>query len=145
MYEQYTTVKKQIFILSILFFSFSSWSQQLSIKIENPKKESAILYVAVYSSEAQFKSREMQAKKKVSADALNKPIIFTNLPKGLLSVAVYFDINKNEKLDLKKNGIPTEPFGFSNNPGLGVPSFQKTVFTFEQNTEITIKIKSVTQ
>lgn len=145
MFEQYKTVKKQIFIISILFFSFSSLGQQLSIKIDNPKKESAILYVAVYSSEAQFRSGEMQAKKRISGDAINKTIVFNNLPKGLLSVAVYFDINKNEKLDLKKNGIPTEPFGFSNNPGLGIPNFQKTAFTFEENTEITIKIKSVTQ
>jgi len=143
MCKQDTSVKKQILLIPILFFTLSSWSQQLSITIDHPKKENAILYVAVYSSEAQFKNGEMQAKKKISGDAINKPIIFNNLPKGKLSVAVYFDTNKNEKLDVKKNGIPTEPFGFSNNPGLGVPSFLKTAFTFDANTEITIKIKSL--
>jgi uncharacterized protein (DUF2141 family) len=143
MCKQDTSVKKQILLIPILFFTLSSWSQQLSITIDHPKKENAILYVAVYSSEAQFKSGEMIAKKKISGDAINKPIVFSNLPKGKLSVAVYFDTNKNEKLDVKKNGIPTEPFGFSNNPGLGVPSFLKTAFTFEENTEITIKIKSL--
>lgn len=50
---------------------------------------------------------------------------FVDLPPGSYAVALFHDENDNGRLD-KRFGIPTEGFGFSNNPHLwfGPPSFK---------------------
>ncbi|TAE26686.1 MAG: DUF2141 domain-containing protein [Cytophagales bacterium] len=47
------------------------------------------------------------------------------LEPGDYAVAVFHDINANDKLDTKLFGIPKEPYGFSNNfrPRLSAPKF----------------------
>jgi len=49
------------------------------------------------------------------------------VPPGKYAVAVLHDENENQKLDRNFLGIPTEGFGFSNNPPvfLSAPSFKK--------------------
>jgi uncharacterized protein (DUF2141 family) len=66
---------------------------------------------------------------------------FTNLAYGEYAIALYQDVNGNEKLDTGTFGIPKEPFAFSNNfkPRFGGPSFEKCRFEFskdKQNIEI---------
>jgi uncharacterized protein (DUF2141 family) len=47
-----------------------------------------------------------------------------------VAIAAFQDVNENEKLDKNSLGIPTERYGFSNNPkrGFGPPSFQQAKF-----------------
>ena len=49
---------------------------------------------------------------------------------GVFAIALYHDINANTDLDKNGLGIPTEPFGVSNNPAifLGPPSHQEAAF-----------------
>jgi uncharacterized protein (DUF2141 family) len=49
---------------------------------------------------------------------------------GEVAIAAFQDANENEKLDKNSLGIPTERYGFSNNPkrGFGPPSFQQAKF-----------------
>jgi len=48
-----------------------------------------------------------------------------------VAVAAFQDANENETLDKNSLGIPTERYGFSNNPkrGFGPPSFHQAKFT----------------
>ena len=60
---------------------------------------------------------------------LTVPPELQNQEKGiLLSVSAYHDKNASEKLDKSSFGVPTEAYGFSNNPkrGFGPPKFSET-------------------
>ena len=43
------------------------------------------------------------------------------------AIGAHHDRNANEKLDKNALGLPTEPYGFSNNPkrGFGPPSYEE--------------------
>lgn len=57
-------------------------------------------------------------------------VSFTNLPEGDYAVSVVHDVNSNGKLDANLIGLPTEPFGFSNDAAgnFGPPSFEQAKF-----------------
>jgi uncharacterized protein (DUF2141 family) len=65
------------------------------------------------------------------------------LPEGTYAVAVYQDLNQNAQLDSNVFGIPTEPYGFSNNvrPKLRAPSFDETRFAFFDNMSVNIRLE----
>jgi len=54
-----------------------------------------------------------------------------------LAIGVYQDKNENGKLDKNAVGIPTEPYGFSNNPkrGFGPPTFEQAAIDLSSATE----------
>lgn len=52
------------------------------------------------------------------------------VPKGTYAVALYHDVNKNNKFDKTMLGFPKEPYGLSNNfkPTLSEPKFEDCSF-----------------
>ncbi|KAA2238323.1 DUF2141 domain-containing protein [Salinarimonas soli] len=51
---------------------------------------------------------------------------FRNVPAGPIAVAVYQDVNGNGQLDRNVIGIPSEPYGFSNDVGrIAIPTFAR--------------------
>ena len=54
-------------------------------------------------------------------------------PQTLWAVSAHHDKNGNDKLDKNAFGIPTEPYGFSNNPkrGFGPPKFDEVSFSID--------------
>ncbi|MBT5574281.1 MAG: DUF2141 domain-containing protein [Alphaproteobacteria bacterium] len=62
------------------------------------------------------------------------------LPDGIYAIGVYLDVNFNNKLDKNFFGIPSEPYGFSNNAKafLRSPSFEKASFVIAGNTRLSI-------
>lgn len=61
---------------------------------------------------------------------------------GDYAVSVLHDENANGKLDTTFLGMPTEGFGFSNNPriGFGAPSFETCMFRFAAG-ELTLRVQ----
>jgi uncharacterized protein (DUF2141 family) len=54
--------------------------------------------------------------------------VFENVAPGRYAVAAYHDADGDGELDRIPPGIPTEPYGFSNEVGrVGIPSFQKAL------------------
>jgi uncharacterized protein (DUF2141 family) len=54
--------------------------------------------------------------------------VFENVAPGRYAVAAYHDADGDGELDRIPPGIPTEPYGFSNEVGrIGIPSFQKAL------------------
>ena len=65
------------------------------------------------------------------------------LPAGEYAVAVYQDLDSNNKLDRFLGLIPKEPYGFSNNVAkFGPASFEKAAFTLNADKNITIRLNS---
>ena len=78
---------------------------------------------------------------KLDTDALKEPQL-------RWAVSAHHDKNSNDKLDKSPLGIPTEPYGFSNNPkrGFGPPKFNDVSFSIDSidsasNHRIEIKIQ----
>jgi uncharacterized protein (DUF2141 family) len=61
--------------------------------------------------------------------AMKSAVVFTNLDPGQYAIILFHDENGNGKLDKNALGVPTEPYGFSNNVRgfLGPPSFEEAV------------------
>lgn len=61
-----------------------------------------------------------------------------------VAIAIFQDVNENEKLDKNSLGIPTERYGFSNNPkrGFGPPSFHQAKYRLSDGINtLTIEIR----
>lgn len=66
-----------------------------------------------------------------------------NIKKGVYSISLFHDENNNGVLDTKGFfGIPSEPYGFSNNPSttFGPPSFEKCTFLINKDKQIYIEL-----
>jgi len=93
-----------------------------------------IIHFSLYNTEASFNQRTPL--QNLSGEVKNNETIvnFTNLPKGTYAIICYQDTNANMKLDFDQNFMPTEAYGFSNNPTLyGPPTYEP--LTFELNVE----------
>ena len=58
---------------------------------------------------------------------------------GTYAVAIYHDVNANEKFDRNALGLPSEAYGFSNNPHtfFGLPSFRSVRLKVEHSGQST--------
>lgn len=58
------------------------------------------------------------------------------------AVKAFHDVNGNKELDTNLFGVPTEPYGFSNNARgvFGPPSLNQMIFTAEANKTIEINL-----
>ena len=66
-----------------------------------------------------------------------------NIKTGVYSISLFHDENNNGVLDTKGFfGIPSEPYGFSNNPSttFGPPSFEKCTLLVDRDKKISIEL-----
>jgi uncharacterized protein (DUF2141 family) len=65
------------------------------------------------------------------------------LASGNYAVKFFHDENNNGKMDTNWMGIPTEAFGFSNDPRVtfGLPDLEEMLFPISSETEIRIKAR----
>jgi uncharacterized protein (DUF2141 family) len=134
--------------LSVLFsFQFVEFEIQefsLEVKVVGFQPGKGILRVCLFDSEDTFFNNAMACAIKVTpSNEQSITLRFSKkVPAGKYAIAVYQDINKNGILDRNWLGIPSEPYGFSNNPStlFGPPSFQKAAFEMYENLIITVKL-----
>jgi uncharacterized protein (DUF2141 family) len=67
---------------------------------------------------------------------------FENIPAGTYAIRLYQDTDGDGKLTSNNNGIPKEPFGFSQNPSMryGPPNFKQASFEVNTNVKLTISM-----
>jgi uncharacterized protein (DUF2141 family) len=65
--------------------------------------------------------------------ALTGAVVFSNLEPGRYAIIVFHDENSNGRLDKTFWGVPTEPYGFSNDArgALGSPKFDDAAITLD--------------
>lgn len=117
----------------------------LRITITGLKEQQGVLNVCVANNPAGFlKECFLQHSIMVSGTSIHF-IEFERVPFGQYAISLFHDVNQNQELDRRKViGIPSEPFGFSNNPTLlfGAPNFEQCVFSVDQDvTEVVIKLR----
>lgn len=115
----------------------------LTVKIDNIRKVAGIMELGLYDKAENFPKEEKQyllIKRAVTGTIFT--YTFKDLPPGEYALAVYQDVNSNGKINKNFLGIPTEPYGFSNNikPRLSAPSFEKTKFRLASDTTVAITL-----
>ena len=117
---------------------------ELTVTITDIREAQGSLMVAVVNSDAGWNNQEKPvAAQKVAAGKGEMMLKFADLPAGRYAVQVMHDQNDNGKLDTNFLGIPSEGYGFSNNPNvMRRAHFDEARFEMgPQNTSITIRLR----
>lgn len=103
------------------------------------------LMLAIFDKSDGFGNEDYASKKMViKVDSKNQEIVLENLKVGKkYAIALYHDVNCNERLDKNILGMPLEKYGFSNDvrSTFGPPSFESAAFVFSQGKKTSITIK----
>lgn len=121
-------------------------SNRLTINVQGLKNAQGKVCYSLFSSSAGFPTSSNQAIRAecIPADSNSSAIAFGNLSPGTYAVAVFHDVNNDGQLNKNSFGIPTEGFGFSQNPGIytGPPRFSDAAIFIAGNTSaIKIQLK----
>ena len=120
-------------------------TQTVSIHVSGLKTQSSNLYVAVFDSEEGFpKPEHSSTTTKISVDAESVEFSLSLPNSSRTGIAIFQDLNGDGKLTKNGFGLPTEPYGFSNNARstFGPPSFSQAAFKVSEKSspiEITVQ------
>ncbi|MBK8705560.1 MAG: DUF2141 domain-containing protein [Saprospiraceae bacterium] len=107
----------------------------LVISIEADVKKRGNIHVAVFQNEKAFSKKSGGVFEKVLSysGGAKYGLEVPALAYGRYSVAVFQDLNGNGRLDANTLGVPTEPYGFSNNPKVkwSAPTFDETAVSLK--------------
>ena len=130
-----------------LFLSVLIWGMcfptpaKLKVIVRDIEVGKGSVVLAVYDNPNNFLKKAVVEQR---AKAGNQSLEFSfDLPEGNYATAIYQDLNDNKKFDKGWFGIPTEPYGLSNNfrPKFSAPGFEDCKFKITQLTTTTIHLK----
>ena len=106
-------------LFSCFFFISATWKDNqpsMILQFNELESQRGQICVAVYKCEQTFMQPDAHIRAEIyTLDEFNGTIKLQNLPYGQYAIAVFQDLNGNEKLDTNVFGVPKEPYGFSNN------------------------------
>lgn len=110
----------------------------LTIKVQGVTGEGGMLKVGL--CDAQSFLRKPDHGSISTAKSGQMAVSFKDLVPGDYAVQVFQDINENDRVDRNFLGIPTEPYGFSNNPTtlFGPPSFDRVKFAVKDGDNLIV-------
>ena len=113
---------------------------ELRIEIAGIEKPNGQVLVALYDRKTAFLDPQKAHSLKV-LPIENKgglSLSLGALPVGEYAFACFHDLNNNGKLDKNLLGVPTEPYGFSNNarPKFRAPSWEEAKFALPQGGQV---------
>lgn len=119
-----------LFLLGSLSY-LSAQNGNLKIIVSNIQDMQGKIYLSIYNAEDHFLEEGYEYK--VIVMDVNGPEVMYELPDlndGEYAIGLYQDTNGDGKCNRTWIGIPTEPYGFSQNykPRLRAPSFDETKF-----------------
>jgi uncharacterized protein (DUF2141 family) len=99
--------------------------------LDTRRLEGAQLMVAVYTEPANWLKQPPVGRRFSLEGATDGRItvVLKDLPDGPIALTLFQDANGNNRLDMNAMGMPTEPFGFSNDAvgQFGPPKFEQAV------------------
>ncbi|PMB06820.1 hypothetical protein CI594_01380 [Fischerella thermalis CCMEE 5196] len=118
----------------------------LIVTINGVKTQQGQVCLSLFATRKGFPDSKKQAVQARCVKVAETPLLvkFQNLRAGNYAVAVFHDVNNDNRLNRNVLGIPTEQFGFSQNPTIiaGPPTFgdsQVLVIGSETNIQITLR------
>jgi len=132
-------------LASAMLVSQGLFAQGLTVTIDRIDKAQGHILVLVADSDAGWDGQAPRAAvRKIAVESTNPlPITFTDLTPGRYAVQVLHDANDNGKLDTNIVGMPTEGYGFSNNPNvMRRANFDEAAFELTaEGTTITVSLR----
>ena len=97
----------------------------LTVDIQNIREVKGQVQLGLFASADGFPDKAKPAQAKIVNVSGQKVQAIFDVEPGDYALAIFHDVNGNGKIDKKMFGIPTEPYGFSNNvrPKMSAPSF----------------------
>ena len=128
----------------ILFTSFNETKTgEINIVIPNLNKVKGKIQIGLYNTKENFPKIGKEYKTfSIKVEAATFKYTIKNLPLGEYAIALYHDENSDGVCNSNFFGVPTEPYGFSNNikPFLSAPSFNETKFSLAKDRVLSIKL-----
>lgn len=131
---------------------FSAQAVELEVVIHGIERIQGNVRVGIYDSKETFRIEPMEQSEtiEVTEEVVEEgrvTAILKDLEPGVYAIAVVWDINKNEELDVSGPfKRPVEPTGFSHNPKMlfGPPKYKDCVFTLtEEGGKMEITLQEV--
>lgn len=138
-----------IMVLGTLLFACSARADlksNLVVEVSGIRNQKGLLCLKLFSGSKGFPNGDAQAAQRqcVKIAQTTLTVTFNNLPSGSYAVAVYHDANGDRKLNRNGAGMPTEGYGFSNNPTVrsGPPSFgQAVILVAGSNMKVNVRMQ----
>jgi uncharacterized protein (DUF2141 family) len=137
--------------IALVVLPLAAGADELRVTVEGIRSAQGTVLIGLYDSPASFgKAVEVSAKEAFLIDpdrfaavalranaALKSAVVFSNLEPGRYAAIAFHDENGNGKLDKNFLGVPTEPYGFSNNVQgfLGPPTFEDAAMALGDSNE----------
>jgi uncharacterized protein (DUF2141 family) len=131
---------------SNLYSAQAGYIGDLEVKLNSLKNTKGRVCLSIFSGPKGFPAGGKGSSLKTSrcVPANSDSVTFTNLSLGNYAIAVVHDINSDGKLNTNALSIPSEGFGFSNNPPLrfGPASFSDSqIFVSGTKTVVQIQMR----
>ena len=125
----------------------SSYAVDLTLEVEGlqaSRTPGSALLVGIYTEAGQWLNHAASGQRFALDAAVDGKVtvVLKNLPEGRLALSLYHDANGNGRLDMTGTGLPTEPYGFSNNAvgSYGPPTFEQSALTPVAGTPIKVRL-----
>ena len=135
-------IQKYIVFIFIIC-SLSAWAQNSTLKvvIKNIERVEGRLFLKLSADSIEFNTDAYQDAFVIEKDVVSGEMVFnfTHLKDGEYALSVFQDLNNNAQLDMRKFGIPAEPFAFSNAAlrRFGAPYFSQAKFEVDKSVKNT--------
>jgi uncharacterized protein (DUF2141 family) len=111
----------------------SGHAATLVIRAEGVQSNDGMVYAGI--CDRSFEEATCPYRDREPAKAGGVEFRVRNVKPGSYAIAVFHDTNANTKLDRNFIGLPTEPYGFSNDAGRrGPPNFERALITVKEPT-----------
>jgi uncharacterized protein (DUF2141 family) len=139
---------KNIYLLTLMILhAWTICGQDLStitVRVSNIELNGSKIFIALYDNENNFDQKLGTVDSlKIFSKTETIDVKFRDVKSGDYAVAVFQDLNNNDKLDRVGLKTPQEPVGISNyatNKILGRPKFKKAQFNVSKDTLILIPL-----
>lgn len=108
----------------------AAWGASLELTVTNVETADGAVHVAVFDSQNGWKSNSAVEGAVVDAATGSVTLTIDGLAPGEIGIKLYHDVDGDGDLDTRSFGIPSEPYGFSNDApvSFGPPSFDSAAF-----------------
>ena len=114
----------------------------VSLTFETGAGTGAVM-VVLYDSEAGYAGGPPVGHRRLDVAAGERTATFENLPAGEYAAKAFHDVDGDGEMDANPFGMPTEPYGFSNNAvgNMGPASWDRARFAVSGETRQTITLR----
>lgn len=117
---------------------------RLYVDVQGVRASKGLIAVTLYADDSKrflVKHGSLYVGRVAATAPMTRVCIYLPAP-GTYAIAVYHDINGNQKFDRNMLGLPSEAYGFSNNAStfFGLPSFNSVRIALPHN-DMTISVK----